>query len=270
MLQTLEEKKAFVRRFNVFDDAFFEVVMKDKDAVEDVLRIIFHEPELTIIELVPQYSIKNLYGRSIRLDALCRMEDGRYINVEIQKSDNDNHLKRARYNASCITANASEPGENFENIKDVYIVYISKFDVFQQGRRLYHVGRVILDSPDMIPVNDGEHFIYVNGSNNVVADAEDGDVAELMDFFKNSNGLNEKFRNLSERVNELKNDEREVLAMCELVKEYGEERRAEGKAEGKANMFKAIEMLRERRSVAEVKLATGLSDEEIRKLEVML
>jgi len=35
-LQTLEEKKAFVRRFNVFDDTFFEMVAKDKDAVEDI------------------------------------------------------------------------------------------------------------------------------------------------------------------------------------------------------------------------------------------
>ena len=272
-LQTLEEKKVFVRQFNVFDDTFFEMVAKDKDAVEDILRIIFHEPEMKIIELIPQSSVKNLYGRSVRLDTLCRMKDGRYINVEIQKADDDNHLKRTRYNASCITANASEPGENFEDVKDVYIVYISKFDVFQKGRRLYHVGRAILDFSEVTPLNDGEKIIYVNGSNNVSADAEDEDVAELMEFFKNSNGLNEKFRNLSERVDELKNEESEVLAMCKLVedyaKEYAAERRAEGRAEGRAESRVEIAlnliaggMLNDEQIAA----ATGLSVDEIKDL----
>lgn len=240
------------------------------DAVEDILRIIFHEPELKIIELIPQSSVKNLYGRSVRLDALCRMKDGRYINVEIQKSDDDNHQKRTRYNASCITANASEPGENFENVKDVYIVYISKFDVFQKGRRLYHVGRAILDFTEVTPVNDGERFIYVNGSTNVNADAEDEDVAELMEFFKNSNGMNEKFKNLSERVDELKNDESEVLAMCKLVEEYAKDyavEYAKEYAETKAIEIALNLMAGGILSSEQIADATGLSVDEVKKLQ---
>ena len=273
-LQTLEEKKAFVRQFNVFDDTFFEMVAKDKDAVQDILRIIFHEPELEIIELIPQSSVKNLYGRSVRLDALCLMKDGNYINVEIQKADDDNHLKRTRYNASCITANASEPGENFENVKDVYIVYISKFDVFKKGRRLYHIGRAILDCFETTSINDGERFIYVNGSANVTADAEDEDVAELMEFFKNSNGMNEKFRNLSERVDELKNEESEVLAMCKLVEDYAKEyamdyAREYAKERENARAIEiALDLIAENVfSVEKIAKLTGLSVEEVRNLQ---
>ena len=260
-LQTLEEKKALVKKFNVFDDTFFEMVAKDKDAVEDILRIIFHEPELEIVELIPQSSVKNLYGRSVRLDALCRMKDGSYIDVEIQKADDDNHLKRTRFNASCITANVSEPGENFENVKDVYVVYISKFDVFNKGRRLYHVGRAILDFSDVTPVNDGEKFIYVNGSTNVSADAEDEDVAELMEFFKNSNGMNEKFKNLSERVDELKNEESEVLAMCQLIEDYAREY-AKTQAVEIALKLIAGGVLNDE----QIAVATGLFVEEVRDL----
>ena len=261
-LQTLEEKKAFVQKFNVFDDTFFEMVAKDKDAVQDILRIIFHEPELEIVELTPQNSVKNLYGRSVRLDALCRMKDGSYINVEIQKADDDNHLKRTRFNASCITSNVSEPGENFEHVKDVYIVYISKFDVFNKGRRLYHVGRAILDFSDVTPVNDGEKFIYVNGSTNVSADAEDEDVAELMEFFKNSNGMNEKFKNLSERVDELKNEESEVLAMCKLVEDYAREQ-----VRTQAIEF-ALDLIAEKVfSIEKIAKLTGLSVDEVKELQ---
>ena len=134
ILTTLEEKKQYVQKFNVFDDSFFEMVAKNKDAVEDILRIILHDPELVVTKLIPQNSVKNLYGRSVRLDALCVTGDGRHIDVEIQKEDKDNHVKRVRYNASCITANVSEPGENYENVNDVYVIYISKFDIFHRRR----------------------------------------------------------------------------------------------------------------------------------------
>jgi len=131
-------------------------------------------------------------------------------------------VKRARYNASCITANVSEPGENYENINDVYVLYISKFDVFRRRRRLYHVERSFRDRGEVFPVDDGEHFIYVNASNNVEAEAEDTDVAELMRFFKDCQGQNEKFRRLASRVYDLKNNEMEVDTMCELVQEMAE------------------------------------------------
>jgi len=169
VLTTMEEKKAYVRQFNVFDDTFFEMVAKDKDAVEDILRIILHDPELVITRLIPQNSIKNLYGKSVRLDALCVTGDGRTVNVEVQKNDNDNHAKRVRYNVSCITANVSEPGENYENITDVYIIYISKFDVFNRRRRIYYVERSFHDKGNSFSVEDGEHFIYVNAGPNVDA-----------------------------------------------------------------------------------------------------
>lgn len=223
ILTTLEEKIKYVQQFNVFDDTFFEMVAKDKEAVEDILRIILHDPELIVTKLIPQNSVKNLYGKSVRLDALCVTGDGRNINVEVQKGDNDNHAKRVRYNASCITANVSEPGENYENINDVYVVYISKFDVFNRKRRLYHVERSFRDKGDVVSVHDGEHLIYANASNDVYAEAEDDDVAELMEFFLHSQGQNDKFCRLTNRVHDLKNNESEVSTMCKLVEDFAKE-----------------------------------------------
>lgn len=223
ILTTIEEKKKYVQKFNVFDDTFFEMVAKDKDAVEDILRVILHDPELIFTRLIPQNSVKNLYGRSVRLDALCVTGGGRHINVEVQKGDNDNHAKRVRYNASCITANVSEPGENYENISDVYVIYISEFDVFNRRRRLYHVERSFCDKEGVVPVHDGEHLIYVNASREIDTEAEDDVVAELMQFFKHSEGQNDKFRRLTNRVHDLKNNESEVDTVCKLVEDFAKE-----------------------------------------------
>ena len=68
-----------------------------------MLRTILEEDELVVQDVITQNSEKNLYGRSVRLDALCTLGNGEKCNIEIQRSDNDDHLRRVRYNASSIT-----------------------------------------------------------------------------------------------------------------------------------------------------------------------
>ena len=49
-----------------------------------------------------QYSIKNLQGRSVRLDILAVDRENRAYNIEVQRSDRGASEKRARYNLSLI------------------------------------------------------------------------------------------------------------------------------------------------------------------------
>ena len=44
---------------------------------------------------------------------------GAKANIEVQRSDNDDHQRRVRYNASAITMNFTPPGARFEDIPDV-------------------------------------------------------------------------------------------------------------------------------------------------------
>ena len=62
------------------------------------------------------------------------------------------------------------------------------------------------------------HEIYVNTAVN------DGTlIAELMQFFEISNGINPNFEKLSNHVEELKTDENEVTSMATVFDEYAEE-----------------------------------------------
>ena len=81
---TLEEKREKVAGFNVMDDVFFQKMMEDKEVCEEILRIILENSKMRVIECVPQASIKNLNGKSVVLDVLCRDNDGKYCNVEVQ------------------------------------------------------------------------------------------------------------------------------------------------------------------------------------------
>ena len=40
------------------------------------------------------------YGRGVRLDVLCTMSDGSERNVEVQRSNYDDHLRRLWYNGA--------------------------------------------------------------------------------------------------------------------------------------------------------------------------
>ena len=125
---TAKEKLERVKDFRLIDDVFFEVFAQDKEACQEILRAILEDDELIVTSVVVQSSERNLYGRSVRLDALCTMGDGTKCNIEVQRADNDDHFRRVRFNASSITVKNSEPGEYFEDILDLYMVYISEND----------------------------------------------------------------------------------------------------------------------------------------------
>ena len=96
----------------------------------------------------------------MRLDSLCVLGDGTKCNIEVQRADNDDHLRRARFNASSITVRESNPGEKFNDVIDVYIVYISQFDFLVYGLTTYHIDKTIRENGAV--VDDGLHEIFVN------------------------------------------------------------------------------------------------------------
>ena len=121
--------------------------------------------------------------------------------VEVQKANDDDHVRRVRYNSVCITANISDTGIKFEDVPDVYGIYISKRDIFQSGLTVCRVDSVICETGEL--VDDGLYRIFVS------AKVKDGsDISELMDVFTQDDTYNfEKFPKTSEHKNRFKERE---------------------------------------------------------------
>ena len=68
---------------------FFEVLAQNKGVCEEILQTILGDPNLKVLVTITQSSEKNLYGRSVRLDALCVLGDNSKCNIEVQRSDID-------------------------------------------------------------------------------------------------------------------------------------------------------------------------------------
>jgi len=216
-MQTYEEQKAFVSELNVMDDIFFQKMAEDNEVAEEILRIILEKPALRVINSQVQRFLRNTGAHSVILDLLCEDENHSLINCEVQKEDDDDHQKRVRFNRSSIDTVFTEKGINYKELPDVYIVFISKFDIFHENRTIYHINRVIEETGTV--VENGTHEIYVN---TYVDDKSD--IAELMQYFKKSTGEHQNFLKLCNRVKYFKETQKGVSTMCELVENYAAEK----------------------------------------------
>ena len=126
------ETKNTVSKLVPMDDVMFQKMCEEKATCQEVISTILDE-DVIVVEVIPQDFIMNLQGRSVRLDCLCRLKSGVYVNVEVQKSDDDDHEARVRYNASVVTANETPKNVKFTDVAQVIVIFISKFDIFDGG-----------------------------------------------------------------------------------------------------------------------------------------
>lgn len=216
-----EEYAARVKEMNPIDDDLLRKMAEDKEFCQEIIQTILEDPHLLVVEVKSQDFVKNLQGRSVILDAHCVAKDGTHFNVEVQKSDDDDHQKRVRYNASCVTANITDPGSKFENVPSVCVIYITKNDFLKKGKTTYHIDRVIRETGDV--VYNGFSEIYVN------AYVKDGSItSELMTIFTENDAYDdEKFPATSRRKRYFKENVKGENEMSAIMQEIRKEGRIE-------------------------------------------
>ncbi|WP_071427685.1 PD-(D/E)XK nuclease family transposase [Merdimmobilis hominis] len=226
-----EEKRRkllnLVQEFRLIDDTFMTVVFKDKECTQLLIRCLLQRDDLQVVEVFTQRDLKNLWGRSVRLDILATDKTGAIYDIEVQRADSGASQKRARYNSSLLDSSITEPGRKYEELVETYVIFITENDYFEQGLPLYHIERVVQETGASF--DDGEHILYVNGQYR-----GNDPVGSLMhDFFcKRPEEMNNAV--LAENVRYYKDDQEGVDYMCRISEEIWNDGKAEGRAEGKA------------------------------------
>ena len=214
--QKHERNLELIRRLRLIDDDFMEKVFEDKACAELLLRIILERDDLTVQSVHGQHVVKNLQGRSIRMDILAVDTTGQIHNVEVQRSDKGAGVKRARYNSSLIDANITEAGDDYGKLNETYVIFITENDVLKGNLPIYHIDRVIRETGELF--NDKSHIIYVNSKIQ-----DETELGKLMsDFFcTDANDMNYKV--LADRVRYFKEDEKGVASMSRVFEEIARE-----------------------------------------------
>lgn len=201
----------------LLDDDFLTVVFEKKELAEFLLRIILEIPDLTVIYSKTQYNLKNLYGRSVRLDILAKDDIGKIYNIEVQRDDRFANPERARLNSSLIDANFSKKGKKEKTLPETYVIFITENDVLGDNLPIYRIDRRIEGRNRLF--GDGAHIIYVNGENR-----DDTALGHLMSDFACKDPDKFYYKELADETRYYKHDEKGVRRMCKIMEEVAKER----------------------------------------------
>lgn len=211
-----------IQKMTLMDDIFFNNFMDNNvGAMEYILNIILARNDLKVLQVQAQHGVPNLYGRSVRFDVFATDQYGREYNFEVQNANNGADPKRARYNSDMLDLRKLKAGDDFAQLPETYVIFITANDVLGYDLPIYHIERCIMEVGKKF--NDSAHIIYVNGEN-----TDDTPLGRLMQDLKQPDASKMSSKLLADRMKYLKSTDEEVTKMCNIVEEYSSKRYAEG------------------------------------------
>lgn len=201
--------------------------------------------------------MKNLNGRSARLDVHAVEENGTEEDIEIQRDDRGAEFKRARYNSSLLDASILKAGQETNKLPDTYVIFITETNVIGKDKPLYPIERFITLDGEHIPINDGAYIIYVNGAKKGSGTA----LEKLMHDFTCTQADDMYYPQLADRMRYFKENEKGVETMCKVLEEMRDETAMQERIDIALNL-----MAMDKLSLEEIASASKLSLEKVREL----
>ena len=231
--ETLEAIKSLC----LLDDNLMTLVFdRNIEATELLLNVILQRNDLRVLEVVVQREYKNPMqdGRSITIDIYAVDGENKVYDIEVQRASAGADVHRARFHSSMIDTKMLKAGQEFKDIHDSYVIFITADDVMGAGRSLYHVNRTIEETGAYF--NDGSHIIYVNGSYK-----NDNDpVGKLMHDFRCLSSVDMFYPILAKQVKYFKETEGGQEIMCQVFEDLAEKRVLDEKASLIKNLMETM------------------------------
>jgi len=214
-IRTIEQIVDDMDLFN--DDLMSMVFDKNIPATEVLLKVILKRDDIKVISVVGQREFQNpvVGGRNIRLDILAKDSTGKHYNIEVQKKPEGAHVRRARFNSSMMDSRMLKAGQEFSELRDSYMIFITETDIFGHGIPIYTINRYFEEID--VPFDDGSHIVYVNGSYK----GEDA-IGKLMHDFGCKESKDIYYSELAKGIKHFKEEEGGRKIMCEAVEKYAE------------------------------------------------
>ena len=255
-----EKYKGIIKNFTLMSDIFMRNVFKKRECLEYVLQVIMEKQDLHVIDQIIQKDYKNLQGRSAVMDCVARDSTGKQFDVEIQQDNEGASPKRARYHSGLMDMNTLNPGQDFEELPESYVIFITRDDILGYGLPIYHIDRQIKELNEAF--QDEAHIIYVNSRKQ-----DDTELGKLMHDLhcKKADEMHSPI--LAKRMYELKETQKGVELMChEMEKIYSEGMESgEKRGELKAKKETALSMAEEGMNIQKIARLVKVSEKDVQK-----
>ncbi len=175
--------------------------------------------------------------RSVRMDIYASSEMRVNYNVEAQNENQGNLPKRCRYHQAEMDVASLKPGDNFNDLRPSYVIFICTFDPFGKGLYRYTFEERCLECD--IPLGDETCKIFLNTKGTNEADVPE-ELVHFLRYMEQSTDeyvagvTEESIIQLHEKVTELKQWqelEERYMTFEEMLRNREEKGKAEGKIE---------------------------------------
>ena len=223
-LQTREE----IAKMTLMNNDFMNLALEDNiPCVEEMLRVILEKQDLVVKTARTQKFFQG-FKRSVYLDVFAEDSNGVLYNIEIQQADEGADPRRARFHTGMIDVHNLKAGQDFKELPECYIIFITLNDVLGMNQTIYTIKYI---DWSMKPFDDGSLLIYINGS----AKDNGTEVGKLVHDLRCTKADEMFFPRLAARIKFLKEDERGV----KIVSDYFAEREAKAVKEAVKEAQKA-------------------------------
>lgn len=199
----------------IIDDALFRLMAERPGVCQEILRTLLDMPGLRVIRVTSQSVVKSLH-REITLDALCQLENGECVNIEMQKGFCNDDVVRTRFHAAALTAAYTPKGTDFKDIPQVTILYITEYDALHNNQTVTHVKRCMQTEDGFVPVLDKEDIFFAN-----TAVKDDSDKSEFLQLLLRKDVFeDDRYPELSKAIQYFKQTEGGRSEVCKTVEDY--------------------------------------------------
>ena len=256
------------------------------ELLKDLLEAILPNIQIKKIELVKQYSLdkETIKNRGAVLDVLAILNDNTYVNIEVQVDDHKNTIERSIFHDSGLYHESLIQKDNFKKAKRVIGIWILVYNIFDEGS-FHEIARLKRDYKNILLTDKMEfHYIQLPKFKDKCKRISNK-LEEWLTFIVNDDVEmikmidNEFVQKAEDELEYINSDEEERMRArfrercewkynfdVESMMEYGKE---QGKAEGikEQSIIIAKKMLDENEKIEYIMKITGLTEEEIKKLQ---
>ena len=139
----------------------FAIVMQNESLCKQFIERVFPGKKVRKINmLTTEKTITvGIETKSVRLDAMFE-GDNKIYDIEMQIATEDALPQRIRYYHSAIDRQILNSGDNYEDLRDSYVIFVCRYDPFKLGKAVYKFKTI--EENLNLKLNDGCNTIVLN------------------------------------------------------------------------------------------------------------
>lgn len=193
------------KNLTITDDFIFGKVFSDKNLCKNLIEILLNV-KIKELKLPPEYQKTFQAGANshgVRFDVYTESENEAF-DIEIQTTKRADLPLRMRYYQSSMDTSLIHKGQNYSDLKQTYVLFISTVDQFGFGEPVYEIVSVVKNHPEF-EFNDRRKEVVYNVK--AYEKIDDDNAKSFLEYMATGEAKMKFEKQVAEKVDELKEDE---------------------------------------------------------------